>query len=224
MKSGLVKYDWNHIENYTEEEISYFLSLEGKSIEAISRIRNIDRSTVQKHIINAKIKYRYLVKSESMSELFKSLTAAVKDERIMVLNSLDRVNKAKLIHYLNQSYFMELSIKEKEAAIWTMGELKSRESVDLLIKATVNNHVNIRRMAISALGKIGERKAGRALVRALDDDNAQVVSYAVKALQKMPFSEADDKIKALMQKTDKEYIKLACETYLNISLEKKEEI
>ncbi len=214
MSTGLVKYDWNFIENYNDEEITYFLTLEGKSIGAICKIRNLDRATVQKHIISCKIKYRFLVKSESPSDLFKSLILAAKEERILVLNSLDRVNKEKLIYFLIKNY-MELGLKDKEAAIWIMGELRSDAAVDILIKATVNNHVNIRRMAISALGKIGDSRAERALIRALEDKNPQVISYAVKSLQKIRTGEADDKVRTLFDSTDKEYIKKACESYIN---------
>lgn len=214
MGTGLIEYDWNFIEKYTDEEISYFLTLEGKSIDAVAKIRNIDRSTVQKHIINAKIKYRYLVKSNSVDELFKYLMAAVKDERLRVLANLDKVNREKLIYYMKSQY-MELNLKEKEAAIWIMGELKVVSSVDILIKATVNNHVNIRRMSISALGKIGDPRAGVALIRALEDENGQVASYAVKALQKLKYSEAGEKIQELKNKTNKEYVKKACEDFEN---------
>ncbi len=213
MSIGLIKYDWNFIENYSDEEISYFLNLEGKSLDAISKIRNMDRPTVQKHIINCKIKYRFLVKSDSPAELFKSLMEAAKSERLLVLNGIDRVNREKLIYFMITAY-MDMGLKDKEAAIWIMGELRSKSCVDILIKATVNNHVNIRRMAISALGKIGDSRAERAIIRALEDKNPQVVSYAVKSLQKIRTGEADDKIRALFNGTDKEYIKKACESYL----------
>ncbi|MEG0133175.1 MAG: HEAT repeat domain-containing protein [Clostridium sp.] len=213
MSTGLIKYDWNFIENYSDEEISYFLSLEGKSLDAISKIRNIDRAAVQKHIISCKIKYRFLVKSESPAELFKTLMVAVKSERIMVLNSIDRVNREKLIYFITKSY-MDMGLKDKEAAIWIMGELRSNACVDILIKATVNNHVNIRRMSISALGKIGDVKAAIAVIRALEDKNPQVVSYAVKSLQKINTREADKKVQLLFENTDKEYIKKACEDYM----------
>ncbi|HAG44491.1 MAG TPA: PBS lyase, partial [Clostridium sp.] len=51
MNNGLVKFDWNFAEKYSNEEISYFLHLEGKSIETISIIRNLQKAEVQKHII-----------------------------------------------------------------------------------------------------------------------------------------------------------------------------
>lgn len=214
MNTGLIKYDWNFIENYTNEEISYFLTLEGKSVDAVAKIRNLDRGTVQKHIINCKIKYRYLVKSKSPMELFMSLKDVPKAERLLVLNGLDTVNRERLIHYICTSY-MDMELKDKEAAIWVMGEMRSSAFLDLLIKATVNNHVSIRRMAVSALGKLGDIKALRALMRALDDKNPQVVSYAVKSLQKLNCREADEKVKLLYIRTDKAYIKKACEDYFN---------
>lgn len=214
MNTGLIKYDWNFIENYTNEEISYFLTLEGKSVDAVAKIRNLDRGTVQKHIINCKIKYRYLVKSNSPMELFMSLKDVPKAERLLVLNGLDTVNRERLIHYICTSY-MDMELKDKEAAIWVMGEMRSSNFLDLLIKATVNNHVSIRRMAVSALGKLGDIKALRALMRALDDKNPQVVSYAVKSLQKLNCREADEKVKLLYIRTDKAYIKKACEDYFN---------
>lgn len=215
METGLIKFNWNFIENYTEEEISYFLTLEGKSVDAIAKIRNLDRGTVQKHIINCKIKYRYLVKSKSPGELFMSLKDVPKAERLLILNGLDTVNREKLAHYICTNY-MELALKDKEAAIWIMGEMKNTAFLDLLIKATVNNHVSIRRMAVSALGKLADIKGLRALMRALDDENPQVVSYAVKSLQKLNCREADEKIKLLYNKTDKAYIKKACEDYFDI--------
>ncbi|MEG2936566.1 MAG: HEAT repeat domain-containing protein [Clostridium sp.] len=214
MNTGLIKYDWNFIENYTNEEISYFLNLEGKSVDAVAKIRNLDRATVQKHIINCKIKYRYLVKSKSTMELFMSLKDVPKAERLLILNGLDTVNRERLIHYICTSY-MDMELKDKEAALWVMGEMRSSNFLDLLIKATVNNHVSIRRMAVSALGKLGDVKALRALMRALDDKNPQVISYSVKSLQKLNCREADEKIKLLYSRTDKAYIKKACEDYFN---------
>lgn len=214
MSSGLVKYNWDFIENYSEEEISYFLSLEGKSIEVISKIRNIDKVTVQKHLINCKIKYRFLVKSSNIEELFKTLVKAGKSERVYVMNSLDKVNRAKLIDFIKRNH-IDLPLKDKESAIWIIGELRAEEGLDLLIKATVNNHVNIRRLSVSALGKIANEKGEMALVRALNDSNSQVVSYAIKSLQKLNSKKATEKIKEILNTSDKPYVQKACEEYLS---------
>lgn len=213
MSTGLVKYNWDFIENYSDEEITYFLHLEGKSIDTISKIRNLDRAVIQKQIINCKIKYRFLVKSNNVEDLFKSLVKAGKSERIYVLNSLDKVNRVKLIEFIKRNY-MELPLKDKESAIWIIGELRIEECIDILIKATVNNHVNIRRLAVSALGKIANEKGEMALIRALNDENAQVVSYAIKSLQKIKSLKAIDKIKEILNKSDKSYIQKACEDFI----------
>jgi len=148
-----------------------------------------------------------------VEELFKSLVKAGKSERIYVLNSLDKVNRVKLIEFIKRNY-MELPLKDKESAIWIIGELRIEECIDILIKATVNNHVNIRRLAVSALGKIANEKGEMALIRALNDENAQVVSYAIKSLQKIKSLKAIDKIKEILNKSDKSYIQKACEDFI----------
>jgi HEAT repeats/Helix-turn-helix domain len=213
LSSGLVKYNWDFIENYSDEEVTYFLHLEGKAIEAICKIRNLDKVTVQKHLINCKIKYRYLVKSENIDELFQSLAKADKSERIYVLNSLDRVNKERLKDFIKRNY-MELALKDKESAIWIIGELRIEECIDILIKGTVNNHVNIRRLSVSALGKIAHEKGEIALIRALNDSNSQVVTYAIKSLQKLNSKKAVDKITDIQKSSDKAYVQKACEEFL----------
>lgn len=215
MNNGLVKFDWNFIENYSEEEISYFLHLEGKSLDAISKIRNIERSVIQRHLISAKMKYRYLNKSENIEELFKNLTTVAKNERVYILNSLDIVNKTKLIDYILNNH-LNISLKEKEVGVWMLGELRDNKAVDFLIRCTVHKFVNIRRLSVSALGKIGNEKSEGALLRALQDDNGQVVSYAIKSLKKVNEVDYKDKIEHIYKHTDKAYIKKACEEYLGI--------
>lgn len=214
LNNGLVKFDWNFAEKYNNEEISYFLHLEGKSIEAIGIIRNLQKSEVQKHIIACKIKYRYVVKSQNIEELFKTLSKVGKSERIYILNSLDVVNKTKLIDYILKNH-LEVSLKEKEFGIWVLGELRASKSVDFLIKSTVHKFVNIRRLSVSALGKIGDSKGEMALLRALQDENNQVVSYAIKSLQKIKSEKAVEKIEEIYKVNDTPYIKKACEEFLN---------
>ncbi len=215
ISSGLVKFDWNFIDKYSEEEISYFLHLEGKSLDTISKIRNRDKSEIQRHIISAKIKYRYLTKSENIQDLFNNLANIAKNERIYILNSLDVVNKTKLIDYILNNH-LNISLKEKEAAVWMLGELRAEKAVDFLIKSTVHKFVNIRRLSISALGKIGDNKCEMALLRALQDENGQVVSYAIKSLAKIRSEKAFEKIKCIDEKTELSYIKKACEEYFEI--------
>ncbi|QGU95013.1 HEAT repeat domain-containing protein [Clostridium bovifaecis] len=213
MKKGLVKFDWNEIEDYSDEDITYFLFMEGKNIESICKIRNIDRTTVQNHIIEGKIKYRFLAKSKNSQEFFEAIKSAGKRDKIEVLNSLDETNKKKLIQFIRDNY-TDMYPKDKEVMVWILGELRDIGSLDILIKASVHKFVNIRRMAVSAMGKIESEKCEVALIRALEDDNYQVVMYAIKALEKIKSVKAKMKIEHIKNTTKKEYLKVASEKYL----------
>ncbi|MBE6044647.1 HEAT repeat domain-containing protein [Clostridium thermopalmarium] len=212
MKKGLMRFDWNAIEDYSDEDITYFLFSEGKSIDAICRIRNMDRTTVQNHIIEGKIKYRFLAKSNNTKEFFDAIKLAGKRDKLEVLNSIDEGNKKRLIQFIRNNY-ADMYPKDKEAAVWILGELKDIESIDIILKASVNKFVNIRRMAVSAMGKIGSNKCEIALIRALDDENSQVVMYAIKALEKIKSIKAKSKIEHIKNTTEKSYLKRASEKY-----------
>lgn len=214
MKS-MINVDWNNIDNYSDEEISYFLFLEGKSLDAICKIRKLDKNTVQNHIISGKIKYRFLVKSSSISELFMSLVKAGKDDRILFIKSLDDVKKEQLINYIRANY-SNMPVKIREKAIWILGEFKDINDIDILIKASVNNSVNVRRMAVSAMNKTNSIKCEDALIRALDDENPQVILYAIKALKNLKSKKAISKIKKIRQNTKKEYLIKEIDNYIKI--------
>ncbi|WP_010234957.1 HEAT repeat domain-containing protein [Clostridium arbusti] len=215
MYSGLINFKWENIDNYTSEQISYFLFLEGKSMDVISKIRNIDRETVQKHIIDGKIKYRFLAKSRNPKELLSSIARAGKYDKISLISNIDKENKDSLLTYIREKY-VEMQGKDKETAIWILGELKDNQGKDILIKASVHKYVNVRRMAISAMGKINDSTFESALLRALEDINPQVISYAIRAFIKMNSKIAVSKIKYIKQSTDKDYLKRLCDEYFNI--------
>jgi len=213
LKKGLVDVDWLCINKYSHEEISYFLFLEGKTIEAICKIRNLDNAIVQKHIIDGKIKYRFLVQSNDTDELFKSISKAGKEDKRYFLNSINDDNKNKLSELIKTSY-VEMHPKEKEAAVWIIGELKEKSCLNILIKASVHKYINVRRLAVSAMGKMEDIRAEGALLRALDDENPQVISYAIKSLGKIKSENAVVKIKYIYENTDKKYISDAAQSFL----------
>lgn len=182
-------------------------------MEAICKIRNLDNSIVQKHIIDGKIKYRFLVHSNDTDELFKSIAKAGKEDKVYFLNSLGEDNKNKLIELIRTNY-VEMHPKDKEVAVWILGELKEKSCLNILIKASVHKFINIRRMAVSAMGKMGDIRAEGALLRALLDENPQVVSYAIKSLGKIKSKKAITKIKYIHENTDKKYIIDAAQNFL----------
>lgn len=213
MEIGLIKVNWNEIDNYSEEEITYFLFLEGKSIPAICKIRKTDSETIHKHIIEGKIKYRFLAKSNNFNELFQGLIKAGKQDKLSLLKGLNTEQNKKFIDFIRNRY-VEMDGKEKEIAIWILGELLDSSSLDILIKASVHKFVSIRRMAVSAMGKICDIKSETALIRALEDENPQVVLYAIKALTKIGSQVSREKIIIIASKSDKEYIKNAAAEFI----------
>ena len=214
LNNGLLRISWNDIEKFSEEEVTYFLSLEGKSTEALCKIRGLSREEVQRHLIEGKIKYRYLAKSKTIQELFDTLCRLPKDEKLTLLSALKLEVKEKLLVFINGQY-VNIPTKEKETAIWVLGELRSESSLGILQKAVVHKHTNIRRMAVSALGKIGDMASQNALIRALEDENPQVVSYAIKALQKLKSDKALPKIESVYHNAEKDYVKRAAKEYLD---------
>ncbi|WP_125152697.1 helix-turn-helix domain-containing protein [Clostridium rectalis] len=224
MKKGLLKIQWEDIKHYTDEEITYFLFLEGKDYNAISKIRNISKETVQKHIIDGKIKYGFLAKSKNEKELLINISKAGKLDKLDIIKSLDLNMKEKLIQYIKQNY-VDMYGKEKETAIWIIGELKDTSCNNILVKASVHKFVNVRRMAVSAMGKIQDIKFEMSLIRALEDENSQVVTYSIKALTKINSQKAYKKIQKIYLDSQKEYIKKAAGIYLdniNLQLDKEE--
>ncbi|QBD87922.1 HEAT repeat domain-containing protein [Clostridium tetani] len=213
MRKGLLKVDWNNIEKYSDEEITYFLFLEGKNIDTLCKIRNISKEEVQNHIIHGKIKYSFFVKSQDEKELLKNIGKAGKLDKLSLLQSLEEDIKKNLLNYVKNNY-ADMPPKDKETAIWIVGELRAINCRDILLKGSVHKFINIRRMAISAMGKIANKDFEVPLMRALDDDNPQVVLYAIKALGKIDSKKAINKIKILEEKWDKNYIKNACENYI----------
>jgi HEAT repeat protein len=213
IKKGMLNIDWDKINSYTEEDITYFLFLEGKSIECLCKIRNLSKEMVQKHILDGKIKYGILAKSHNEEELFQTVSISGKLDKIEVLKGLNIENKNKLIDYIRDNY-VNMKTKDKENAVWILGEIGDGKILDILLKASVHNHVNVRRMAVSAIGKLGDKSAENILMRKLNDENNQVIMYAIKSLIKIKSEKAKDKIREIYRNTEKDYIKRVSEEYL----------
>lgn len=209
---GMININWNDIVNYSDEDITYFLFLEGKSIESLCEIRNLNKETIQKHILDGKIKYGILAKSNDEEELFQVISRSGKQDKIEALKYLNDLNKNRLVQFIRDNY-ADMKTKDKENAVWILGEVGDKRVLDLLIKASVHNHVNVRRMAVSAVGKIGDKGMESIAIRALEDQNPQVVMYAIKALIKIKSENAMEKIREIHKKTEKDYIKRTAEEY-----------
>lgn len=210
---GMLEVNWNDIANYSDEDVTYFLFLEGKSVESLRKIRKLNKETIQKHILDGKIKYGILAKSNNVEGLFQTISASGKQDKVEALKCLDENNKLKMFQFVRDNY-VNMKTKDKENAIWILGEIGNKECFDILMKASVHNHVNVRRMAVSATGKIGDKSMEILLIRALEDSNPQVVMYAIKALKKIKSEKAMSRIKEFCVSSEKDYIKRMAEEYI----------
>lgn len=211
---GFLNINWDDIDKISDEDITYFLYLEGKNIDAICSIRNISKETAGQHIVSGKIKYGYLAKSRNEKELFTYICNAGKQDKVNMLNSLDSINKKRLIKYIRQNY-NKLNISKKSSAIWIIGECGENLAPDILVSGAGHEHVTVRRMAVSAMGKLKDIRFEDALTAALNDSNPQVVLYAIKSLKKIGSKKCIKSIQNIVRKADKDYLKLAAAEFLN---------
>lgn len=212
MKKGQLTIDWSKINELSDSQTTYYLYLEGKSVEVISKIRNLDNSLIQKHIMEEKMKHRYMVNIRCSEDIFRIFESASKEDKLAVLSKINSKTKEELIKYIKENY-IDMRISDKSTAAWIIGELKSEECINILLKASVHKAVTVRRMAISAMGKMENKSCEDAIIRALKDDNQQVVFYAINALKKIKSEKAKEKVQDL-RKCNKEYIIRAIDDYL----------
>lgn len=212
LKIGLVEINWNEITKYSDEDISYFLFLEGKSISSISQIRSLSKEKVQMHIVSGKIKNGFLTRCSNMADLFNLIKTSVKLEKINILSSIKKEHSNLLMYYIID-FYTEMVPKDKETAVWILGELRDKTSISVLKRASVHSFTNIRRMAVSALGKIGDKSSEDILIRALGDSNDQVKLYAIKALNKIESDKGLEKMQ-VFKNSSKQYLKNAAQEYL----------
>ena len=212
MKIGLLEINWSGKISYSDEDVTYFLFLEGKSISSISTIRSFSKEKVQMHIVNGKIKYGFLTKCSDIKDLFNLIKTSAKLGKINILSSIKKDHSDLLMYYIMYHYNAMIP-SDKEVAVWILGELRQKASISVLSRASVHSFTNIRRMAISALGKIGDKSSEDILIRALSDSNDQVKLYAIKALNKIESNNCLEKIK-LFKSSSKKYLRNAAEEFI----------
>lgn len=212
--------EWKDIDKMEDSEISYLLYMEGKDIRTISKIRNMEKTLVEKQIIECKIKYRAFEGVKNTADIAKRLMRYGRDERISVIGRLSLDEKKQLEEYSRNMLF-NCTRDECIFYIWLLGEFKSRESIASIITFLKCNDGNIKRICCSALGKIGTKESEDALINCLNDNKPQVKQYAIKALGKIKSLKALDILKKIAEdKNEKDYIVRAALGSINQIIEK----
>ncbi|MEG0370878.1 MAG: HEAT repeat domain-containing protein [Clostridium sp.] len=199
---------WEDIELLTTEEISYLLFLEGKDIKSISKIRDLSKIEVEKHIIHLKIKYKIYKNGRDSKSILDSLMNCPKDERLMIISKIPKDEILLLEKYIISNIF---SSNQKQCAfyIWFLGEIKSQIGIDIIITFLRCKDSAIKRMCCSAMGKIGNIRAEDALIETLKENRSQIKEYAVKALGNIKSKKSVPNLIEISKSNEKEYIKLA---------------
>lgn len=211
MKYGLINIEYDKTEN---QDKSYLLFLEGKTINEISLIRGLDKNIIENQIINGKIKYRYLIKSKNIYELLVLLSNAGKEDKKETIKHFDSIIKNDFITYVNK-YIDDLNNKYKQLIFWITGELRLIQLYGLMIKYSKYQDVGVRRMVVSAAGKMGDIQGESILIASLSDENPQVRLYAVKGLEKIKSKKAAACLINMKLNEEKEYIIRAINDYFN---------
>lgn len=208
---GISKISWDNVEKFDDCIITYILYKEGKTIETISRIRNISKEKVEKDIIDSKIKVRAIQSGNNKKSLLDRILELPKEGRLRFIEKEPSEKVEKLISEVKKEYGYIKNPEDKAALIWLIGELKDIGLIGLLSKDILHNNGNVRRMVCSALGKIGSEKALPVLHKALNDDKPQVRQYAAKALKDIGNETSLHILNQIIKKKyEKDYVKRAC--------------
>lgn len=188
---------WDTVEEKEDAFISFLLYKEGKSIELISKIRNLTKETIENHIIHCK-SILNSIKIKIDYDFFINLLASTKEERGKILGLLSKDEKSELVTYLIKEIPLIENAEDKMIALWIAGELKDNRLLPVIHKEINHKHGNVRRMVCSALGKINSTDSVDILHRALQDAKPQVRQYASKALKTIGNKKTIGRLKALL--------------------------
>lgn len=207
---GFLEISWDNVSKYDDCIITYLLYKEGKTIEAISIIRNCTKEKVEKDIIDAKIKIRNIQLAKKRKSLLDRILELSKEERLRYINQSTDEQVCILIGEIKKKYEDIKNPEDKASLIWLVGELKEASLIGLLGKDILHRNGNVRRMVCSALGKIGNEKAVSILHKALQDHKPQVRQYAAKALKNIGNENSLKLLNAKVNKSfEKDYVKRA---------------
>lgn len=194
---------WNKIDKLKDYQISYLLFLEGKSIYAISIIRNEDIKKIEKDIIKSKMEFQ---KSNKPPDFLVEIMSLNKDERIEKLQSLNIEEREKLVEAIYTRYTNFKSIEDRMILIWLIGELNSDKLLPFLKMELKANRFNQKRLACSALGKLKRESTKEWLEEVINDENPQVRQYAIKALKDIGDNNTIEYLNTRKNIEEKEYV------------------
>lgn len=204
-----MKYDraWDDILSLEDYIITYMLYKEGKTVEAISKIRRMSKNDVEKDII--KSKRELLINSNQKEDLLLKVISMPKKERIQYISDMNIEMRAQLSEDIYKRYIKFKNPEDRMILIWLIGELKDEKLIPILKMELSSKITNYRRLSCSALGKISRKETKDWVEEMLEDPNSQVRQYAAKALAYIGDEKTVGKLEQLYKFDEKEYVKRA---------------
>lgn len=206
---------WNRIENIEDHFISYLLMKEGKSLKAVSIIRNQDIKKIERDIIKSKIEIQKDKKIEK--DFLLDIISLNKNDRIEKIKLLSNEEKEIVINEIYKRYTNFKTTEDRMILIWLIGELNSDKLLPFLRMELKSNSFNQKRLACSALGKLNRKETKNWLEPMINDNNPQVRQYAIKALKNIGDMETINLLLNRRNIEDRDYVKVAIdETIISI--------
>ena len=206
---------WENIEKLTQQEITYLLYKEGKSIKAISIIRNIDKSVAEKQIIEFRMQNRIFESAMKTEDIIRNIKKCTREERSIAISKLPD-EAIEELEAFSLSRLFESNRDDCSFLLYLLGEMKSRKAVPSIIVFLKSSDGNVKRAACSALGKIGDIKAEEGLMYALEDRRPQVREYAIKALGRIGSRNSRESLEKIISNPgEKDYVIRAAKNVLN---------
>lgn len=174
---------WKGIEQMDEEEITYRLYLEGKTVLQIARIRNFSEEQVKQQLLTSK--KRIAMSKSDGRDLIERYLSLAKGEREQYLSSIQGIEREKFTKRLLDAFKEEHHVEDWMILVWTIGEMNLEELYGQLKFFSKHPHGNLRRMAFSSMGKTGCKEFLPYVVQGFRDSKAQVRQYAVIAFGKI---------------------------------------
>lgn len=205
---------WESEKELSDGEVTYLLYKEGKPIKLIARIRNMEKSEVERQILDCRIKYRVYEGASTTEDIISNIKSFTREERSLLIRELPESQKVKIEEYA----LSRLYSSDRDTCafyIYLLGELKSRRSVPSLKPFLKTSSGIIKRTVCSALGKIGDIRSEEGLIYALSDKRPQVREYAIKALEKIGSSACYDRLNTIAQDLEeRDYVRRAADNAL----------
>ncbi|MBP2027612.1 23S rRNA maturation mini-RNase III [Acetoanaerobium pronyense] len=214
---------WSEINIMTQEEITFLLYKEGKSLSQISLIRRLPIEEIQKQIISQKRKFSEHKLTQYDNSMLIEYLSLGKEERLSYLLEITEKEKNSFEDLLEKALDSRDNIEDLMILIWTIGEGRFENLKDKLKYFSAHPHGNIRRMSFSAMGKFSSEEFLPYVIQGLKDKKPQVRQYAIKAFEKIGnYNHVDRLFDIIMDPEEKEYVKRAANSAIEIIQNKME--